>query len=146
LVADTAFPHGTDDIKGRIRKPIKAGQQIRGNLEEVEQRLLFDRELLSYRQTAEWGMRSIQGSFGRLRIPLEINHTERRGNLLEICVRLHNLRTRKVGINQIRNVYMKQWMYNAEQEDVWKNFENMLFSDQRAKDRVSNYHTYASWE
>ena len=41
---------------------------------------------------------------------------------------------------------MKQWIQNAEQEEVWGNFENMLFSDQRTKDQVSNYHTYVSWE
>jgi hypothetical protein len=146
LIADTAFPRGTDDILGRIRKPLKSGQRIRGNPAEIDERLLYDRQLLSYRQTAEWGMRSMQGSFGRLRVPLEINHKGRRGNLLETCVRLHNLRTRRVGINQIRSVYMKRWTQNVEQEEVWKNFENMLFSDQRTKDRVSSYHTYVSWE
>lgn len=145
-MSDTAFPHGTDDIQGRIRKPLKAGQRIPGNGEQVEQQMLFDRQLLSYRQTAEWGMRSIQGSFGRLRVPLEIKHTDRRGNLLEVCVRLHNLRTRLVGINQIKNVYMKEWTNSAAQLEVWENFENMLFSEQRTNDRVSNYHTYASWE
>lgn len=57
LVADTAFPHGTDDIAGRIQKPLKAGQRIPGrNHKEVDERIAFDRELLLYRQTAEWGM------------------------------------------------------------------------------------------
>lgn len=146
LVSDTAFPHGTDDIKGRIRKPLKSGQKIPGTAKEVDERMSFDRELLSYRQTAEWGMRSMQGSFGRLRVPLEIKDEQRRGNLLEICVRLHNVRTQLVGINQIKNVYMPRWTKNSQQEEVFKDFESMLFSDQRALDRVANYHTYVSWE
>ncbi|KZV61810.1 hypothetical protein PENSPDRAFT_592328, partial [Peniophora sp. CONT] len=65
--------------------------------------------LLSYRQTAEWGMCALQGSFGRLRVPLEIENSERRGDLLETCLRLHNVRTAVVGISQIRNVYEPIW-------------------------------------
>ena len=44
--------------------PIKTGQHLRGTVAEVEERFAYDRELLSYCQTAEWGMQSIQGSFG----------------------------------------------------------------------------------
>ena len=84
-------------------------------------------------------MRSLQGSFGRLRVPLEVAYVDRRGDLLEICVRLQNLRTRLVGINQIRSVYMPLWRAN-EQEELWESFENMLFSEQWAKDRVSRFH------
>ena len=50
-------------------------------------------------------MRELQGSFGRLRVPLEIGDMEKRADLIESCFRLHNLCTRLVGINQIRNVY-----------------------------------------
>ena len=64
LVADSAFPCGTVDIEGRIMAPIKTGQHLRGTVAEVEERFAYDRELLSYCQTAEWGMQSIQGSFG----------------------------------------------------------------------------------
>jgi hypothetical protein len=106
--------------------------------------MLYNRELLSYRQTAEWGMRALQGTFGRLRIPLEINHSSHRQQLIEICIRLHNLRTRRVGLNEIRNVYMKVWIDDG--AEVWSHFEDMLFSDQRAKDRVSRFHTYAEYE
>lgn len=146
LVADTAFPRGTNQISGRIQAPIKAGQRITGDAQEVQEKLAFNRELLSYRQTAEWGMRTLQGSFGRLRIPLEVNHTEKRGDLLETCVRLHNLRANKVEINQIRTVYMKAWRETDELDELWTNFGNMLFSEQRRRDRVSNYHVYASYE
>jgi hypothetical protein len=66
LIADTAFPHGTADIDGQIVAPMKSGQKFRGTQAEIEEKYLFDREVVSYRQTAEWGMRSIQGSFRRL--------------------------------------------------------------------------------
>ena len=91
-------------------------------------------------------MQCIQGSFGRLQVPLEISHKERRGNLLETCVQLHNLQVRKVGINQIKNVYVKQWTELQEQEELWGHFENMLFKDQCANDWVQGFHTYISWE
>ena len=59
---------------------------MQGTAEQIEERFAFDRELLSYRQTAEWGNRALQGSFGRLRIPLEINDSKRRGDLIETCI------------------------------------------------------------
>ncbi len=139
-MADTAFPAGSADLKGRILTPMKAGQRLRGSQAELNARMVLNRELLSYRQTAEWGMRSLQGSFGRLRIPLEATDIDRRGDLLEICVRLHNLRARRVGHNQIRAVYMREWCGDAEQMHLWQNFETVLFSDQRKIDRVSRYH------
>lgn len=77
--------------------------------------------------------------FGRLRVPLEVTYGDRRGDLLEICVRLQNLRTRLVGINQIWSVYIPIWKAD-EQEEIWESFENMLFSEQRARDRVSGFH------
>jgi hypothetical protein len=101
LVADTAFQRGTDQVQGYIQAPIKAGTRITGTREKVDQRLAFDRQLLSYRQTAEWGNRGLQGSFGWLRVPLEVGMTERHTNLLEICVRGYFLQAQKVGLNQI---------------------------------------------
>ena len=146
LVADTAFPRGTTQIQGRICAPIKAGQRIMGNADVVQEKLAFNRELLAYRQTAEWGMRALQGSFGRLRVPLEINHTEQHAGLIETCVRLHNLRAERVGINQIRNVYMKEWQATDKLDELWRDFENMLFSEQQRRDCVLNYHVYASYD
>ena len=146
LVADTAFPRGAKQIEGRIRAPIKSGQRIRGTTEEIQERLAFDHELLSYRQTPEWGVRGLQGSFGRLRIPLEIGRQNERGDLIELCVRLNNVRAELVGINQIRTVYMPLWKQTREEEETWANFENMLFSDQRRSDRVARFHNVAIYE
>lgn len=102
--------------------------------------MALNREILSYRQTAEWGMRSLQGLFGRLRVPLEVNNIDRRGDLLKICIRLHNLRTRRVGHNQVQMVYMREWCTNEDQIRLWHSFEDILFSDQRKLDRVSRFH------
>jgi DDE superfamily endonuclease len=118
---------------------MKDGTRLPSDPQARKEMLAMDRQLLSYRQTAEWGNRALQGCFGRLRIPLEINYSERRGDLLECCSRLCNLRTRRVGINQIRSVYMPVWTAN-EQEQIWSSFETMLFSDQRKNDRVRRFH------
>jgi hypothetical protein len=91
--------------------------------------LAFNRQLLSYRQTAEWGNRALQGCFGRLRVPLEIGHQNRCGEFLENVVRQHNLHTRRIGINQICNVYMPLW-HPDEQDQLWYLFRDMMFSDQ----------------
>lgn len=134
LVADTAFPRGTDQISGRIKAPIKAGQHLPANLIERDKLLAFDRQLLSFHQTAEWGMRALQGSFGRLRIPLDINFSEQRQDLREACVRLNNVCACMVGINQIWSVYMPIWQGDEEDQQVWAHFEEMLFSYQRDND------------
>jgi hypothetical protein len=69
---------------------MKSGTRLSSNPQERERQVAFDQQLLSYRQTAEWGMRAIQGAFGRLRVPLPVEE-DRRSNILELVVRLHNL-------------------------------------------------------
>ena len=54
---------------------------------------------------------------------------ERRADLIESCFRLHNLCTRLVGINQIRNVYVPVWR-EGDSNRIWEGFEGILFSDQ----------------
>ncbi|KDR67832.1 hypothetical protein GALMADRAFT_79452 [Galerina marginata CBS 339.88] len=139
LVTDTAFPRGTDQIQGKIKAPLKSGARLPSDGRERDALMNFNNQLLSFRQAAEWGMRAMQGSFGRLRVPLEITHSSQRGDLLETVVRLYQVRVRRVGINQIRTVYMPTWAEN-EQDYIWKNFEKMLFKDQRKADRVARFH------
>ncbi|KAF8219845.1 hypothetical protein L208DRAFT_1545663 [Tricholoma matsutake] len=143
LVTDTAFPRGTDQIAGRIRAPMKDGTRLLVDEEECNHLLQYDRQLLSYRQTAEWGMHAMQGSFGHLRVPLAINHSDLRGDLLETVSRLFNLCARAVGHSQIRTVYMPIWRED-EQEELWMSFEGMLFSEQQRNDRVGRFHLVAS--
>jgi len=71
--------------------------------------MVFNCEILSYHQTAEWDMQAIQGAFGRLCIPLNISNKEACSDLIEICLWLHNLHAIHVGINQIQTVYMEHW-------------------------------------
>lgn len=139
LVADTAFPQGTAQIAGKIKAPLKSGQHLPADPSDV---LEFNRQLLSYRQTAEWGMRVLQGSFGRLRLPLNIADDRRRARFLETVVRASNLRTLRVGINQIRSVYMPTWQA-SEDERLWSDLGNMVFGVVRRNDRVARFHLVA---
>jgi hypothetical protein len=58
----------------------------------------------SLRQTSEWGMRGIQATFSRLKakVPSDSN---KRHNVIEACVLLHNFRTERENINQIKEVF-----------------------------------------
>ena len=87
-------------------------------------------------------MRQLRGGFGRLRIPLDVNDPVGRGILLEVCVRAMNLRTVRVGINEIRSVYMRVWE-EAEEAWIWRDMENALFRDIRRHDRVARFHVVA---
>ncbi|KAI0045038.1 hypothetical protein FA95DRAFT_1589928 [Auriscalpium vulgare] len=112
-----------------------AGQHLPDDPQERAELMRFDKQLVSFRQTAEWGM---QGSFGRLRVPMDIEDDEGRANLIEVCVCMNNLRAICVGINHIRNVYMPIW--RQADDDLWFGFENMLFADIRCRDRVAQFH------
>ena len=144
LVADSAFPQGNDRVAGRIHVPLKAGQPLPLDFHEREHMIRFSRSILSYRQTAEWGMRELQGSFGRLQIPLAAEDMDQRADLIETCFRLHNLRTRLVGINQIKNVYAPTWREGLG-ERVWEGFKDLLFADQRKHNHVSTFHIQEEW-
>ncbi|CDO74523.1 hypothetical protein BN946_scf184846.g4 [Trametes cinnabarina] len=87
LVTDTAFPRGDRSISGRIQAPLKSGQQVSDDPEEREALLARNRQLLSFRQTAEWGMRLLRAGFARLRVPMDINDPEGRLELLELMNR-----------------------------------------------------------
>ena len=139
LVMDTAFLCGTDQIAGHIRAPMKDGTWLPVNEAEHSQLLQYDCQLLSFQQTAEWGMCTMQGSFGHLHVPLPINYSDLRGDILETTSRLFNLCACVVGYNQICTVYMPIWK-EGEQEELWTTFEHMLFSEQCRNDRVGRFH------
>ncbi|KAG8726441.1 hypothetical protein FRC11_000128 [Ceratobasidium sp. 423] len=130
LIADSAFPQLTIMYKARelcrvedenrvreeevevekedkkIKVPIKAGTTLRGSAEQIDAQMQESSEVTSARQAVEWGMRAIQGSFSCLYVPMDINQTEKHAILIETCLRLHNVRTRRVGRNQITSVYI----------------------------------------
>lgn len=107
IVADSAFPTGGNRISGKILVAIQHGQCLPLDKEERIATLAHSCAILSYQQTAEWGMREIQGSFGCLHLPLDINDPQRRLHLLETCFQLHNLKAQFTGINHIRSVYFE---------------------------------------
>ena len=58
------------------------------------------------RQSAEWGMRCLQGSFPRLKERFIYEERCERALMLRLVVLIYNYSVNTVGINQIRNVYM----------------------------------------
>lgn len=139
IVADTAFPRGADQVTNKIKAPLKDGDRIPQDPHLQQNALAFNRQVLSFRQTAEWGMRQLQGGFGRLRIPLDIHDQQRRKLLLENVCRLNNIRARITGISQIRSVYMRIWR-EEDGNNLWDNLGDMLIADIRRFDRVRRYH------
>ena len=103
-----------DSAFGKVNRPflIKSSQDylVSTMPTRAEQRLDLarKRQATSMRQAAEWGMRAIQSSFPRLKDTFVYEETGERRILMKMICLLYNLRARSVGINQIRNVFMKQ--------------------------------------
>jgi hypothetical protein len=60
----------------------------------------------SLRQSAEWGMNALKGSFPRLTVPLLYEKEGERLIILQVALLLYNFRANTVGLNQIRRVFM----------------------------------------
>lgn len=116
LLGDSAFV--TWNINGKIvrsRKHTEKGDIPQSTaLAAVD--CLLQRVMPSERQSAEWGIRALKAPFGILRIPLTAD-ARQRYRLIAVCVRLLNIRTRLVGLNQIQTVYanrstvVQPWVY-----------------------------------
>ena len=87
---------------------------------EIEEQVRIQLEATSMRQAAEWGMRAVQASFPRLKDRFLYEETGERQRVLHSMFLLYNLRTRIVGINQIRNFYMPFLQTNA---NIYSNHE-----------------------
>jgi hypothetical protein len=70
-------------------------------------------QLISARQPAEWGMRTLQGAFPRLKARFPYEDRGHRRIVIRLIVSLHNLRARLTGINQITTVYMPHLQQDA---------------------------------
>jgi hypothetical protein len=68
--------------------------------------LAIKREATSMRQSAEWGMGTVQASFPRLKDTFTYEEYGERKITLTCLFLLYNCRARLVGINQIKNVYL----------------------------------------
>lgn len=82
--------------------------------------LLTCREATSLRQAAEWGMRAIQSSFPRLKDKIRYEENGSRQLILLCMVMLYNFRCDRVGLNQIKTVYVPEW-----NKTINDNFENV---------------------
>ena len=81
----------------------------------------------------------LQGSFRCLHVPLPISSVNRRCCHIETCVRLSNVRTNCVGINEIHSVYMPIWRA-SEVKQLWLELGDMVFGDIQKCDRISRFH------
>ncbi|KAF8814952.1 hypothetical protein BYT27DRAFT_7249606 [Phlegmacium glaucopus] len=113
------FLVGQHQSKARYVPQSREGERILAEYAAQQLTLAVNRQLLSYRQTAKWGIRMIQGSFGHLRVPLKISSPKRRQRLLEIIIRLANA---------------------AEDEQLWLDLGDMMFGDIWRRDCVSRFH------
>ncbi len=67
--------------------------------------ILFQRDAVKLRQSAEWGMHSFQSSFPRLRDRIRYEERGERLETMRMFVYLYNFRTNLVGCNQIRSTF-----------------------------------------
>lgn len=140
IIGDTAFPTGAA-LKARIRTPPKLNWTgWPSDIDKCRELILFNEALVSARQAAEWGMRSLQGSFGRLKMPMPASNKVFRHRIIQICCRLHNLRARVEGINQIRTVYGTVWTETG--DSAFTGFENLRFRDIRRNNRIRRYYNF----
>lgn len=105
-VVDSAF------AMTRFRSLIKSSQTDPIDMAEAA----VNREATAMRQSAEWGMRALQSSFPRLKDRITYEETGERKIILKMMVLLFNLRSRRVGINQILNTYMPALEQNANEQ------------------------------
>jgi hypothetical protein len=61
-----------------------------------------------------------------------------RYRLLDVCCRLHNVRTRLEGINQIKTVYQERWKSGGEYTEI----EETMFRKGTKNDRIRRYYHF----
>lgn len=103
LVADSAF-QSTGAMKNKVLTPFKQGAKLSSHTPTRRKQLNKHRKITQVRAAAEWGMRAVQSVFKRLRSNLKFNRNFN-SSLLELIIRLYNLRTRTMDRNQIKTVY-----------------------------------------
>jgi hypothetical protein len=91
LIAETAFLRETNNVDRCIKAPLKQRAQLPQDPEVQANIQTLNQQLLSFQQNAEWGMQALQGSFEWLHVPLSLSIAEGCTQLIELCVRLHNV-------------------------------------------------------
>ncbi|HZK60632.1 MAG TPA: transposase family protein, partial [Anaerovoracaceae bacterium] len=106
LIADAAFQAEPN----HILTPFKKGQ-FSSDLTIAYLQLEQHYNVVSARQPAEWGMRSVQADFPRLKLPLAASNFEYNRVLIACCFRLYNYRTRRLrDLNQIKTVFSSDYL------------------------------------
>jgi DDE superfamily endonuclease len=98
-VIDSAFAAGRNPCL------IKSSENLTMTGDALE--LIRQKEATSLRQSAEWGMRALQGAFPRLREPIKYKQKGERGRILLLVPLPYNFRLEVVGLNQIQNVHVQ---------------------------------------
>jgi hypothetical protein len=115
VIADAAFYNHF--MGPKVMTPVKEGTHF-SRIEVVrELQKRCHRWITFKRQAAEWGMRTLQSAFPRLKNNL-CNNADVRLLLLKIVIGLHNLRTRRVGLNQIKTVYFDELLQHMILQDA----------------------------
>jgi len=79
----------------------KSGQSsLSGN---AQTDVCFQAVNTSFRQRSEWGMRAVQGTFPRIKDYFDYEEKGERGRILLSIVLIYNLRTSRMGQNQLRS-------------------------------------------
>ena len=73
------------------------------------------KDATSMSQSAEWGMHMFQASFPCIKDCITLEYRGQRKSMMKLTIHLYNLHTRKIGINQILNVYMPLLYENVNQ-------------------------------
>ena len=94
---DSAF------LAGNVEYLIKSLQDL--TKARDEEHLLQLKQATSLRQAAEWGMRSIQSAFPRMKDAILYEEKGERAVILKLLPLLYNIRLERVGLNQILNTY-----------------------------------------
>jgi DDE superfamily endonuclease len=100
---DSAFSASRNDYLIRSANTNYVGE----TRAEFAASVAFNAEATSMRQSAEWGMRTFQASFPRIKDRFVYEERGERKRILKLCFLLYNVRARRVGINQLRSVYLE---------------------------------------
>jgi len=123
ICVDQGFPR-SGDLLDKFVGPISRRNLPKLPTETRREILRRHNTYVSLRQSSEWGMRSLQGTFTRMKSRLTSNKTKRK-LILTVIILLHNFRTDVVGLNQIATVFNEEY-------DAFVNIRNY--------DRIAQYY------
>ena len=119
---------------------MKRGDRVPDSPRAFARQKILNEQLVSACQAAEWGMRAIQGSFARLKLPLPATNHQFCAEVIELAVCVHQLRCQSVSINQTCLVYQQ---VEDEHHQLARDFREMVFGDIQKQCRISRY--YNGW-